>query len=165
MNATITDESMRTSGSVSIEIDADAGMVYDLISDVTRIGEWSPECRRANWLDGEAGPAVGVRFKGHNKWKMSRWARICEIVAAEPGREFAFWTIPGHGPSADSTTWRWDIETAGDVTRVTQSYEITKMPQRWFLPIVKRFMPHHLDMRDHIRQTLEALKTTAEQDG
>lgn len=162
MNATITDESMRTEGSVTVDIAAAPVTVYDLISDVTRIGEWSPECHRADWLGDATGPVVGARFKGHNKWKLNRWARTCEVIVADPGREFAFYTVPGRGPSADSSTWRWVIEPTAEGCTITQSYEVTKMPHGWFLPIVKRFMPHHLDMRDHIRLTLEALKATAE---
>ena len=153
---------IRTSGSVTLAIDADPTVVYDLVSDVTRIGEWSPECRRAHWLGDHTGPAVGARFKGHNRWKVNRWARICEVVEAEPGRSFAFRTVPGRGPSADSSTWRYSIEPDGSGSRVTESYEITKMPQAWFLPIIKRFMPHHLDMRPHMLETLEALRAEAE---
>ncbi len=162
MNATIDEQALRTGGSVTVEIAADPTTVYDLISDVTRIGEWSPECHRAEWLGDAAGPAVGARFKGHNRWKLNRWARTCEVTVAEPGRAFAFRTVPAWGPSADSTTWTWEIEPTADGCAITQSYEITKLPHGWFVPIIKRFMPHHLDMRDHIRQTLEALKATAE---
>ena len=39
-------------GSVSVHIDAPAGRVWELVSDVTRIGEFSPETFEAEWLDG-----------------------------------------------------------------------------------------------------------------
>lgn len=153
---------LRHGGSVTVEMAADPHAIYQLVSDVTRIGEWSPECCRAEWLGAAAGPAVGARFKGHNKWKLNRWARVCEVVEAEPGRVFAFRTVPGRGPSADSSTWRYEIESIESGSRVTESYEITKMPQSWFMPFIRRFMPHHLDMRPHMQQTLAALKSEAE---
>jgi hypothetical protein len=107
---------------------------------------------------------AGARFKGRNKWKFNRWARTCEVQVADRGAAFAFRTVPGWGPTADSTTWRWDIEPTEAGCSITQSYEITKMPQGWFVPFIRRFMPHHLDMREHIAQTLEGLKATAESD-
>ena len=34
------------------------------MSDVTKIGSYSPETFEAQWLDGATGPAVGARFRG-----------------------------------------------------------------------------------------------------
>jgi hypothetical protein len=39
--------------------------VWDLVSDVTRVGEFSPETFEAEWLGGASGPEVGARFRGH----------------------------------------------------------------------------------------------------
>jgi hypothetical protein len=153
---------IRSGGSVTVEMAAEPLTVYELVSDVTRIGEWSPECRRAKWLGDDEGPVVGARFKGHNRWKLNRWARICEVTDATPGEAFEFRTVPGRGPSADSSTWRYEIQRTESGSRVTESYQITKMPHAWFQPIIKRFMAHHLDMRPHMQQTLEALRAEAE---
>jgi hypothetical protein len=152
----------RPGGSVSTAVEASAEEVWQLVADVTRIGEWSPECHRAAWIDGADGPAVGARFRGHNRWKLNRWSRVCEVVEAEPGRAFAFRTVPGFGPSADSTTWRYDIVPTDGGCEVMQSYEITTPPKRWFQPVIRRLMPHHLDMRPHMSRTLEAIRDCAE---
>lgn len=157
-------EWFRTSGSVTVSMAAPADRVWGLIADVTRIGEWSPECRRADWMDDASGPAVGARFRGHNRWKLNRWSRVCEVLVAEAGRTFAFRTVPGFGPTADSTTWRYDIVPTDGGCEVTQSYEITTPPKRWFGPVIRRLMPHHLDMRPHMAQTLKAIRACAEQD-
>ena len=53
--------------SVSIEIETPPERVYELVSDVTRMGDWSPECTSCSWTDGATGPAVGARFKARNK--------------------------------------------------------------------------------------------------
>ena len=37
------------------------------MSDVTRIGEFSPETFEAEWTRGSTGPEVGAYFKGHVK--------------------------------------------------------------------------------------------------
>ena len=52
---------------VSLWMDAPPEKVWDLVSDVTRIGEFSPETFEARWRRGYDGPAVGAKFKGHVK--------------------------------------------------------------------------------------------------
>jgi uncharacterized protein YndB with AHSA1/START domain len=147
---------------VSIDVAAPPEVVFDLVSDVTRIGEWSPECHGADWQDDRRG--VGARFEGHNRSGRNRWSRVCEVVAHEPAREFAYRTVPGFrfGPSADSSVWRFSIAPTTTGSQVTQSLEPVKAPQAWFRPFIRRFMAHHLDMRDQMRTTLTALKATAE---
>lgn len=147
---------------VSVDIDASPDAVFELVSDVTRIGEWSPECHGADWESDRRG--LGSRFKGHNRSGRNKWSRVCEVIAYEPGREFAYRTVPGFrfGPSADSSVWRFSIVPTATGSHVTQSLEPTQLPQAWFRPFIRRFMAQHLDMRDQMRVTLTALKVTAE---
>ena len=53
--------------SVTVHMDAPPDKVWALVSDVTKIGRYSPETFEAEWLDGATGPAVGARFRGHVK--------------------------------------------------------------------------------------------------
>ncbi len=58
----------RNSGDfVVADLAAPADHVYALISDITRMSEWSPECIHCEWTDEATGPAVGARFKARNK--------------------------------------------------------------------------------------------------
>ena len=52
-------------GSVTVHMAAPADRVWDLVSDVTRVGEFSPETFEAEWLGGASGPAIRARFRGH----------------------------------------------------------------------------------------------------
>jgi hypothetical protein len=72
------------------EIAASPEAVYAAVADVTRMGEWSPECHSCTWHDGFDGPAVGASFDGHNRNGEHEWTTQCTIVEAEPGRAFAF---------------------------------------------------------------------------
>jgi hypothetical protein len=54
-------------GSVSVVVDRSPDVVFAAISDITRTGEWSPECVAGRWVSGATGPAVGARFEGDNK--------------------------------------------------------------------------------------------------
>ena len=40
--------------------------LYDMVCDVTRMGEWSPVCRACWWDDGESA-RVGAWFTGRNE--------------------------------------------------------------------------------------------------
>ena len=42
--------------SVTVHIEAPPAAVWDLVSDVTKIGRYSPETFEAEWLDGATGP-------------------------------------------------------------------------------------------------------------
>ena len=156
---------MRTGGEVSVHVDASPDAVYELVADVTRIGEFSPECRRAEWLGDARGPAPGARFRGRNVGsKVARWSRVCEVVTAEPGREFSFRTVPTWA-YPDSTLWSYRFAPSGGGTDVTESYEVVKLPPRFLIALYRRMLPHHMDMRPHMQRTLEAMKQVAEADG
>src|SRR3954471_13280853 len=108
-----------TTGQASVHVDAPPQAVYDAVTDVTRMGEWSPETVKCEWLDGATRPAVGARFKGTNKRGFVRWSTKPRVVVAEQGREFAFVT-EGLGPA---TRWTYRFESATDGgTDATESF-------------------------------------------
>src|SRR5688572_13574019 len=112
----------RMSGSASVHIDASPADVWGLVSDVTRMGEWSPETRWAEWLDGAIGPAPGVRFRGHNRRGFfQRWSTTPTVRVCDPGREFTFALgIKTH----DFVVWRYRFEPSGEGTDVTESFTV-----------------------------------------
>src|SRR5689334_11050854 len=99
-----------TRGEAAVHVDAPPAKVYDVVSDVTRMGEWSPETTRCEWLDGANGPAVGARFKGSNQRGIARWSTKPRVTVADPGREFAF--VVGHR-GHDQTQWSYRFEPDG----------------------------------------------------
>jgi hypothetical protein len=111
-------------GSVTVHMAATPERIWDLVSDVTRIGSFSPETFEAEWLDGATGPAVGARFKGHVKrnGKGPTYWTTCVVTASEPGREFAFGVGP---PGKALNTWSYHLAPAGDGTDVTESFRLT----------------------------------------
>jgi Polyketide cyclase / dehydrase and lipid transport len=106
---------------------APAERVWALVSDVTRIGEFSPETFEAEWLDGATGPEVGARFRGHVKrnGKGPIYWKTCLVIAADPGRDFAFGVLTGGKPL---NTWRYHLDPAADGVDVTESFELTSTP-------------------------------------
>ena len=146
--------------SETIDIEAPADKVWGMVSDVTRVGEWSPETVSAEWLDGATGPALGARFKGHNKRK-GPWTTKCTVTACEPGRTFGFSVGKGE------TTWRYDLAAVDAGCRVTESFEIVKIPGLISRSLTKAgtgvtWAEREDDLIAGMRETLRRLKAAAE---
>src|SRR3954470_8051401 len=104
--------------SATVDINATPERVYELVSDITRMGEWSPECVRCTWTKGATGPVVGARFKAVNKGgRGPAWCNPPVVRVADPAREFTF---TRSGPGIGSYTWRSVLEPTATGTRVTE---------------------------------------------
>jgi uncharacterized protein YndB with AHSA1/START domain len=146
--------------SVTVHIDAPPEQVWDLVSDVTKIGRYSPETFEAEWIDGATGPAVGARFKGHVKrnGKGPIYWTTCTVVACEPGREFAFGVGNGGEPL---NVWRYVLEPVDGGTDVTESFALadrTWLRLYWTLLGWARGRTN----REGMRTTLERMKAEVE---
>ncbi|MEX0663328.1 MAG: SRPBCC family protein [Acidimicrobiia bacterium] len=111
--------------SASIEIEAAPDVVWGLIADITRMGEWSPECVRAEWEDGATGPTVGAHFHGYNRAGTYEWDAPCIVTDCEPGTVFAF-KVP-RGDDASPTVWRFEIRPNGSGTTLTESFDAPRI--------------------------------------
>jgi hypothetical protein len=139
---------------VTAHIDAPAHVVYAMVSDVTRMGLWSPETTSCRWLNGASGPAVGNRFKGSNQAGWRRWSTTCTITAAERGRRFAFDVSLSRFPIA---RWGYDIEGDGpgvDGCTVTESWSDRR--PRW----MQRLSPYVMGVRDWAAHNQDGMATT-----
>ena len=114
---------MSGSGGVTVHMNASPEKIWDLVSDVTKIGLYSPETFEAEWLDGATGPAVGAEFRGHVKrnGKGPIYWTNCTVLESTPGREFAF--IAGLGERR-LNVWRYKLEPSGAGTDVTESFQL-----------------------------------------
>src|SRR4051812_49449407 len=98
-------------------IAADPTKVYALVSDLPRMGEWSPENTGGRWIGGATGPEGGARFPGNNRRGVLRWSTTCEGTDATPGKRVAFDVT--YGPVSISH-WEYTFEPDGAGGRVTQ---------------------------------------------
>lgn len=141
-------------GEVEAVVPGSPEEVYAVVTDVTRIAEWSHECQGAEWLDGATGPAVGATFRGTNKVNRFGWSRVCTITDLEPGRSFGYRTSGGVPP--DSTAWTFEFHPHADGTRVVQRYEVLRFSRAMEL-ITYALVPAHRDRRPALRADLERL--------
>ena len=113
--------------SVTVHIDAPPSEVWKLVSDVTQIGRFSPETFEGEWLDGAAGPELGVRFRGHVKrnGRGPTYWTTCRITTCEPERAFGF-AVETRGKPVNN--WRYDLEPRDGGTEVTESFRLEDKP-------------------------------------
>jgi hypothetical protein len=149
-----------TEGSEETVINTTPECVYDMVSDLPRMGEWSPECQRVEWDGGATGPAEGAKFVGHNRTgpkQLIRWSRRGRVLVVDPGREFVFVTEEG---GRESTQWRYRFEAVDGGTRVSESYDVKWLPL--WARIVDGPLNRRRELHDDMRHTLAQLKAAAE---
>lgn len=105
--------------SVTREIAASPEQLWAMVSDVTRMGEWSPETTEVSWVAGASGPEVGAKFKGTNEHAGKSWSTGATVTSADPGRRFAFLVAVGPVKVAE---WAYDFESSVGGCRVTESW-------------------------------------------
>lgn len=148
--------------SVTVHMSASPQAVWELVSDVTNTGKFSPETFEAEWIEGSAGPAVGARFRGHVKRNGKGpiyWTK-CTVTECEPGQVFAFGVDgPGGKPV---NTWRYEFKPSGDGTDVTESFNLANMlPLRLYWMIMGRRRGR--TNVNGMRTTLERVKAVVEE--
>jgi hypothetical protein len=145
---------IKTTGNAHIDIEAGPDEVYAILTDLSRISELSPECYKAEWEGDSAEPVVGATFRGYNRNGDREWDAGCVVVAAEPGKEWAF-EVPAN--DGRSTTWRYAIEPTESGCRVTESFDSPILDSEFFQKINR----HDL-LLNNIAQTLDNLKAVLE---
>jgi hypothetical protein len=110
-------------------IRAEAAELYARVSDLPRMGDWSPENIGGRWVDGATGPVVGARFKGSNRAGWFRWDTDVVVTIAQPGEEFSFDVTLGPFKVAN---WDYRFEqsaaTDGCTTRVIETWTDHRVP-------------------------------------
>jgi hypothetical protein len=145
---------------VETHIDADPGVVWRLVSDVSVPAQFSDELQEASWLD-------ETHFKGRNRHPAAgEWETTCTVVANEPEAVFG-WVVgdPAH-PSAE---WRFSIEpdASGVVLRQWMrmghapsglNAAIEAMPDKEERIVARRLEEHRANMQ----RTVEGIRGLAE---
>ena len=145
----------------SVMVEASAVFLYELLSDITRTGEWSPVCTLCWWdNDAEAGQ-VGAWFTGRNELPHRTWETRSEVVTAERGREFA-WVVGG-----SFVRWGFSFAAAETGTKLTESWEflpdgIAMFEEKFGEDAHAQITDRTLQALDGIPKTLAAIKRIAE---
>lgn len=151
-------DELSLSGSIVVACDPET--LYDMVSDITRMGEWSPVCK-ACWWDPGATAEVGGWFTGRNETPERTWETRSVVVAADRGREFAFMV------GGTWIRWGYTFTPVDGGTEVVESWEfrpdgITRFHERFGADAPAQIAARRESARTGIPQTLAALKAAAE---
>jgi hypothetical protein len=148
-------------GSATEHIARPARDVWSMVSNVRRMGEWSPETVSAAWVGGASGPVAGARFKGRNRRGLVRWTTHVRVDEAEVGSTFVFTVLSGSRGKREATRWSYRFTPTPDGgCDVTESYEVLWEPGYARLVFPPKRRQAQLD--EGIATTLARLKTAAE---
>lgn len=144
----------------SVRIEAPAAEVYKLVSDIARTGRWSPTCVRCQWTDPDQ-TGVGATFTGYNETPSRSWQTTSMVIAAEPGRRFAWEVGKGY------VRWSYDLQPAGDGTELSETWTFLPAGLEFFAEQYGDDAASAIDnrtqsARDDIPRTLATLKQIAE---
>ena len=148
--------------SVTREINAPAERVWAMVSDVTRMGEWSPESGGGRWLEGATGASPGAKFRATNQIGKRKWSTTATVVDADPGRRFSFQVSTAGLKVAE---WRYDFEPNGPGCRVSETWVDRRASL--FKPLTKvatGVSDRGAHNRAGMEKTLERLAAAAESD-
>lgn len=146
-------------GSVTLHMRATPKQVWDLVSDVTRIGEFSPETFEAEWTRGATGPEKGATFRGHVKRNgvgPTYWTP-CKVTECVPEQQFEFAVMLG-GPA---NHWGYLLTPENEGTSVTEYFRLTPtLPMRAYWTLLGRLRGRTNERG--MRTTLERIKKVVE---
>ncbi|MEQ1873909.1 MAG: SRPBCC family protein [Ilumatobacteraceae bacterium] len=146
--------------SVSRVINATPERLYDLITDLPRMGEWSTENRGGRWMNGASGPAMHARFKGKNANGWRRWSTVAKVLIADRPREFVF-QVTSRGFSI--AKWGYVLEPVAGGTKVTETWYDNRSKLFAKATSVAVGVPNRAEFnRVGMEKTLEKLAVAAE---
>lgn len=152
---------VKKSCEASVLIDAPVETVWALVSDVTRTGEWSVECRGADWMNGATTAAPGATFRGRNRRNATRWSRVCEVLEVHPPHRLSWRTMPTR-LLPDSTKWEFELAPTGAGTLLTERMEVLQIPGLYDR-VFALMLPQHRDRTPDLEADLQRIKAHVEQ--
>lgn len=141
----------------SVHVDASPEDVWRVVADVTRMGEWSPECRKVVLLGG--GPVrEGLRMVGVNRRGLAVWPTLSTVVRLEPARAVAWRT------RESAATWTYELEPEDGGTRLSGRRDLDgfSLLTRVAAPLIGGAAGHDQELAAGIRTTLRRMKTAVE---
>lgn len=143
--------------SASVDIAASPESVWEVVADVTRMSEWSPECRKVVVL-GSPKEGVGTTLLGLNRRGWAMWPTTSKVVRYEPATAVAWKT------RESGATWSYELAPSNGGTTLTGRRELPAytVGTRLMAPLIGGAQGHDEELGDGIRTTLERIKAVVE---
>lgn len=144
--------------SASTRVEAPAARVWEVVGDVRRMPDFSPELRKVFTLGRRTGP--GSRFVGINRRGPVAWPTTSKVVRWEPERAIA-WKVLESG-----ATWLYELEPAdgGSATTLTARRILPKFSAGTTLlgPVIGGAAGHDRELGEGLTTTLQRMKQQIE---
>lgn len=141
-------------GSASIGIAAPPDAVFAVVSDLTRMGGFSPECVGVD-LGDDFTLVRGATFVGRNARDGDEWTTDCRVLEVVPGRRFSFVA----GDEDTGTTWSFDVVAAGGGSVVTETFDSRRLRHpEWAQALAGRAEQLVADMQATLRSIRDAVE-------
>ncbi len=103
-------EAAGASVDVEVVVDKDQRAMWDLVTDVVRIGEFSPECVGAAWVDGSTAEPGG-RFEAYNEFSAGFKSTVTCVVTEARRPDVFEWIVldPSLLPERPGSIWRYEL--------------------------------------------------------
>lgn len=139
----------------SVAMQAPAERVWEVLSDLRRMPEFSPELAKAFVL---GRPGLGARIVGINRRGLAVWPTTSTVVRWEPRRAVA-WKVRQSG-----ATWVYELQEGPSGTTVTGRRILSRFTAATALaaPLIGGAVHHDHELAEGIRATLERIKETVE---
>jgi uncharacterized protein YndB with AHSA1/START domain len=137
----------------SVRVAVPPERVWALLADITRMGDWSPECVACRWLGSADRARPGARFRGTSRNGWHRWSTTSTVVEAEPGRSFVFDVTYFGRPVAQ---WRYLLHDDGGATVLSEAVEDRRGA------VLRAVSPYITGTRDRARHNAATMQTTLE---
>ena len=143
----------------TVEITASPQQVWQVISDLKRMGEWSPQCRKVVVRGGTV--KLGAKTINVNKRGLLVWPTTATVVRFEPNKQIAYRI------SENRTVWGFEITPTDTGVRLTErreakNGETTKVSSTLINLAMGGTESFDAELEEGMRETLVKIKAAAE---
>lgn len=131
-----------------IDIDASPEAVWTIVSDLKRMGEWSPQCRKMRVLGGPV--RVGTTTINLNRKGFLFWPTTAKVVRFEPKKSIAFRIVENR------TVWSYELEPTASGTRVVERREAPTGTSKLSQILVKTVLGGNDDFEVEVAEGMNA---------
>jgi uncharacterized protein YndB with AHSA1/START domain len=140
-----------------IHINAPVGKVWELVSDLSRLPEWSPQCRMMKPL----GPIrQGARTINLNRRNRLFWPTTCTVMEVIPEKKLAFRV------DINNSIWSYELQATDTGTRLVESRHaengVTAFSNMSISASMGGVPSFERELVDGMNATLSRIKTAAE---
>ncbi|TFI45768.1 SRPBCC family protein [Rhodococcus sp. 1R11] len=142
----------------TIDIDASPQAVWSVVSDLQRMGEWSPQCMKMKVFGGPVGK--GTRTLNINRKGLLVWPTSAKVVTFEPNKALAFRIVE------NKTIWSYTLTPTATGTTVVEKREAPSGTSAVSSLLVKRILggidEFDVELVEGMNSTLRRIKTESE---